>query len=835
MTISRWSFRQLGRVPACAGLFFFCSAAWADAHWEFSRKVDADHRIDPIASAAQFDWADDFGLEVVFRPEVTESYRTLVMKADRNAEPERVQYAVSLLDGHPEFKYKDASGEWFMYLAEEKACPPGKWYRLVVKVDGGRPRLWVNGRELKLKEPFQNPPRPVPLVRAGDPLLVGQGQKAAAEPGYFFVGEIRSLRLVSPPGKLAVPGDGDFQLMLDEYEARRREIGGDSSDYADSPEGAAIEADFIRLRGLAAASRYREFMEEAAKLDRSLEAWGPAVRASAARKERAGWFAGIASGADFGLTTLPAGSGFKREPGVFRILEPAAPVRLQAARGESEGFQLIPVAGESDTAVEIQFTGLRTADGKTLAPGAVRWGEVRDITAKETILGETPEERAGFVGSWPDLIIDENPAQVKIPKESEAPIFVRVSAPHDAEPGDYAGELIVRNRSGEKRLPLALRVLSFALPERNSLPVVFCFRPQFYQEWFGIDTLSAERKRYLYTFLNSYRVPPSNIYEPELYPSAADQKEFRLDFATSGYFLFNDPLPEAELEKLLDQFRPSLRNVEQAGLRDSVYCYSFDELSIGNADLIRRRTAAARQVLGKFKQEFPWLRRVQTSEPRAEMLDLFDIWCPLFDYCREDNDSYREFRRQGVKFWWYSADYPANPCPNFFLGYPLAAPRAIMSLTWQKRIDGILYWCINREWPVNRENKERFLTDSTVWLPAIAPYWDPESLVRRNGMGNLVYPGPEGKLYPSLRLENLRDGIEDYEYYRLLEKRLAELRRLNPASPLIAEAVALLTVPADVAKEVNDYSRDPRGMMRQHDRLGQMIERVNRELNRKQP
>lgn len=40
----------------------------------------------------------------------------------------------------------------------------------------------------------------------------------------------------------------------------------------------------------------------------------------------------------------------------------------------------------------------------------------------------------------------------------------------------------------------------------------------------------------------------------------------------------------------------------------------------------------------------------------------------------------------------------------------------------------------------------------------------------KNGMGNYVYPGKDGRILPSLRLENLRDGVEDYEYLVLLKK-----------------------------------------------------------------
>jgi hypothetical protein len=48
--------------------------------------------------------------------------------------------------------------------------------------------------------------------------------------------------------------------------------------------------------------------------------------------------------------------------------------------------------------------------------------------------------------------------------------------------------------------------------------------------------------------------------------------------------------------------------------------------------------------------------------------------------------------------------------------------------------------------------------------------WDSRTYFYFNGEGQLVYPGPEGEIYSSVRLENFRDGMDDYEYlYKLKE------------------------------------------------------------------
>lgn len=48
--------------------------------------------------------------------------------------------------------------------------------------------------------------------------------------------------------------------------------------------------------------------------------------------------------------------------------------------------------------------------------------------------------------------------------------------------------------------------------------------------------------------------------------------------------------------------------------------------------------------------------------------------------------------------------------------------------------------------------------------------WDSRTYYYFNGEGQLIYPGPDGIPFSSIRLENFRDGMEDYEYlFRLRE------------------------------------------------------------------
>ena len=56
------------------------------------------------------------------------------------------------------------------------------------------------------------------------------------------------------------------------------------------------------------------------------------------------------------------------------------------------------------------------------------------------------------------------------------------------------------------------------------------------------------------------------------------------------------------------------------------------------------------------------------------------------------------------------------------------------------------------------------------------PYttWNTRSWGKYNGDGHLLYPHPTGPV-TSIRMENWLDGLEDYEYLHLLQRRIERM------------------------------------------------------------
>jgi len=156
--------------------------------------------------------------------------------------------------------------------------------------------------------------------------------------------------------------------------------------------------------------------------------------------------------------------------------------------------------------------------------------------------------------------------------------------------------------------------------------------------------------------------------------------------------------------------------------------------------------------------------------------------------------------------------------------------------TWSERVTGVLiwetvYWTSDTAYPDRRRPQNPYL-DPMSW---VVGYGVPAGTKRPwgNGDGRFLYPPPaaadgapaapvlDGPI-GSVRLEMLRDGVEDYEYFAILRRLLAEKgARLDPRAR--ANMEALLTVPADVSASLTRFTNDPATIEAHRDKLARAI------------
>ena len=705
------------------------------------------------------DLKDDFTVEVIFKMDASEKFRCIFWKGDRTKDPEQVNYHVGLRDGRPEFKAKGPRGKWVVRSCRA-VVKNGEWNHLLMHWKSGKLTAKLNGAAVTVGE-ANGEDLSSSLVTTPTPGFFGQGA-TPRHPAAFFAGELDDFKIWQ--GNAMENRIADWDRKLEEVKKR------------------------VALRR----EKAREEAEAAKKaLDRRI--------ARFCGKNRFGYAVGPVS---------------RRVPDLKELFSKplGQKAELELARNESETFQLFlfNAPGSENTVRGVAVSGL-TGPGNAVIPASgIKIGEVGSVT---TMPPDIPVDHTGPI---PDVIFTGRTAGV-IPAGGLKTFAVRIFSGR-APAGVYRGTVTVTLDTGAIEIPLSVRVWDFSLPERATLRTAFCFFEHFYRNWYGLKKLSAERKRKIFDFLLDYRLSPCNIYD-----SGGDDpllSDLKMIHERTNFMTLQSLSRRLTAADAAEKYGKTLREAKKLNFEDHVYFYSYDEL-MANV----RRLPDAKRDLKILRERLPGLKCMQTSFPAPAIRELFNVWCPLLYHFADPAKRavLEDLKRKGCEIWWYWADDPIKPFPNFFLDYPVFDCRIVGLLSHKYQVKGILYWCINREWPTNMEIRDKW--PDAAWKPWI---YNPRTRKRiaKNGMGNLVYPGKNGELLPSRRLENLRDGIEDCEYLAILGR---ESAKLPPGHPLRKEAEALLKVPAAVAESVTRYSPDPENLRLYRRAAAEMIVRIRRE------
>jgi hypothetical protein len=268
-------------------------------------------------------------------------------------------------------------------------------------------------------------------------------------------------------------------------------------------------------------------------------------------------------------------------------------------------------------------------------------------------------------------------------------------------------------------------------------------------------------------------------------------------------------------------------HLREKGWLDKAYVYWFDEPEPKDYAFVMNGFA-------KLKKHAPGLRRMLTEQVEKDLVGGPNLWVPLTPSLNVEGVEAR--RAAGDQFWWYVCCGPTAPYATEFIDHPGTELRVWLWQTWAERVTGVLiwetvYWTSGTAY-TNRAAPQNPYLDPMCWVtdgklaPGTKRPWG-------NGDGRFFYPplaAADGKPaspvldgpVDSLRLELLRDGIEDYEYFALLKRLLGEKGATLDVRTR-ANMEALLTVPADVSSGLTSFTTDPATLEMHRDKLARAI------------
>jgi hypothetical protein len=505
---------------------------------------------------------------------------------------------------------------------------------------------------------------------------------------------------------------------------------------------------------------------------------------------------------------------------------PAHPVKeisLIAAGGEYESGQIVIVPSQPITNITATTGNLVGANGRiSRAHVQCRFVDYinipRNSNAPSEILRPAPVQ-------YPDPLMEAKSVAGKVGENR--PLLVTVEVPRGTKAGDYQGRVSIKADTTKIEVPLTVEVLPFNLPKQSSLWVT---------NWFGPNVLAAVYKTPQYSerfwqMLEAYarelaahgqnviEVPRDTV---QLYvePNGALTFDFtnldrwiticeragaagRLELMHMGgrsSGAWDAPMvyapqiaivrntKETKAIELEQYFPPIVKHLKQKGWLKKCILHIADEPIPQNEASYR----ALSQRVHAVAPEIPQLDAIQI--PDGVPGDL-QIWVPLIDYFDRNYAAMHKAQQEGkCELWFYTCCAPLGKYPNRFTDYPLTKTRIIHWANYLYDATGFLHWGLNW-W---NEGIDLSRPD----LP-VGDAWDEALDLSRSGLppGDqfIVYPGTNG-LRSSLRFEAMRDGLEDYEYFKLL----AAKRGTEHAKDLGRQMMRAMT----------DYDTNPEKMLR---------------------
>jgi hypothetical protein len=285
-----------------------------------------------------------------------------------------------------------------------------------------------------------------------------------------------------------------------------------------------------------------------------------------------------------------------------------------------------------------------------------------------------------------------------------------------------------------------------------------------------------------------------------------------------------------EYDKLIKLYLGSLQDhLETNGWLGKEYLYWIDEPKHDDYEFVREGMVTIHEAAPKLT------RLITENNPGPEIMDVTDIGCPVL--AKFDPEASKEWISKGRQMWSYLMAWPKAPHLNLFIDSDAIDMRMWLWMSYRYNLTGILVWNSN-SW--NKEGCSPSGVLQNVWEDPMS-YMDGHGLPvgaaveHGNGDGMFFYhpnrnPNTDKTKYicgpvPSIRLEILREGIDDYDYMKLLEKSIENAQPNQQV--LVKKAKQLLRFGDEVFVNDKEYTKNTKVLMNYRKQMGVLLEKFH--------
>ena len=494
-------------------------------------------------------------------------------------------------------------------------------------------------------------------------------------------------------------------------------------------------------------------------------------------------------------------------------------IRVSAAKNEWEGFQIAVKAPASVSGVNVKLSDLCQASGSPCIKAStarlyrqvfldIKLPSQMGVPLHERVAGLYPDPLLPFTDPYKSGDVPVG-APFSLKAAELGAVFVDLYVPEKASPGLYTGTATVTaDGQSPVSIVVTLEVWDLTIPRTRNVATAFGFSESGVRHYHGGSAkdpaagYQAIVDRY-YANLHEHRIDPTTVSGPVDFKFDTAGELLKVDWTAYDKAVapwldgskFSDGVPVTRFN--VARFRPGhgqgsmteaqwqaaakvfAEHLKAKGWWDKAYVYGKDEPWLKDADTAYAKINKDIDLL--FAASALWKGKVLITGSYDKKIGdgKVGIWCPvtpMYDdwfWAWERKAGWKEYTerfKKGEQLWFYVCNANTPPYAGYDIDTALGyEPRIVKWGTWFERATGFLFWRTN------------YWVDKDPWN-----VWaDVKTFTKtgaRNGDGFLLYPGdhdgtasgkgsPKGVKIdgpvPSYRLKQVRDGLEDWELFRM--------------------------------------------------------------------